>query len=302
MSKYIKVTDVELGGSVKIGDIELSNTDLADLIEGGSGSGAGLALGVTSTTAYRGDHGLTAYNHSQEAHAPSDAQKNSDITKTEIEAKLTGEISSHTHTDSGGFANPMTTAGDIIVGSTDGAPARLAKGADGKVLGVESGAVAWVTPTGGVGNLPMLFALPSKLEGDPALHFAIEFHETDDYSGTAVYSIDTAVSQTGIKVFDGSAWVAFPAGGAGTIFYGNQIKIEYNEAMGGTPKNVRYKLYLKDDDPTAQPWKYTAYPAVGGADGGGGVDGADGVDGNINAIVSATPPENPGNGTIWIEA
>ena len=149
MSKYIKVTDVELGGSIKIGDIELSNTDLADLIEGGSGSGAGLALGVTSTTAYRGDHGLTAYNHSQEAHAPSDAQKNSDITKTEIEAKLTGEISSHTHTDSGGFANPMTTAGDIIVGGTDGAPARLAKGADGKVLGVESGAVAWVTPTGG---------------------------------------------------------------------------------------------------------------------------------------------------------
>ena len=89
---------------------------------------------MTSTTAYRGDHGLTAYNHSQEAHAPSDAQKNSDITKTEIEAKLTGEISSHTHTDSGGFANPMTTAGDIIVGSTDGAPARLAKGADKKVL------------------------------------------------------------------------------------------------------------------------------------------------------------------------
>ena len=38
--------------------------------------------------------------------------------------------------------------------------------------------------------------------------------------------------------------------------------------MGGVPKNVRYKLYLKDDDPTAQPWKYTAYPAVGGADGG----------------------------------
>ena len=149
MSKYIKVTDVELGGSVKIGDIELSNTDLADLIEGGSGSGAGLALGVTSTTAYRGDHGLTAYNHSQEAHAPSDAQKNSDITKTEIEAKLTGEISSHTHTDSGGFANPMTTAGDIIVGSTDGVPVRLPKGADGKVIGTESGAVAWVTPAGG---------------------------------------------------------------------------------------------------------------------------------------------------------
>ena len=38
-----------------------------------------------------------AYTHSQAAHAPSDAQKNSDITKEEIEAKLTGNIGSHTH-------------------------------------------------------------------------------------------------------------------------------------------------------------------------------------------------------------
>ena len=39
----------------------------------------------------------TAYTHSQSAHAPSNAQKNSDITKTEIEAKLIGNITTHTH-------------------------------------------------------------------------------------------------------------------------------------------------------------------------------------------------------------
>ena len=39
----------------------------------------------------------TAYNHSQEPHAPSNAQKNSDITKAEIEAKLTGQIDTHFH-------------------------------------------------------------------------------------------------------------------------------------------------------------------------------------------------------------
>ena len=38
-----------------------------------------------------------AYTHSSSAHAPSNAQKNSDITKAEIEAKLTGEIVSHSH-------------------------------------------------------------------------------------------------------------------------------------------------------------------------------------------------------------
>lgn len=35
----------------------------------------GLALGELSTTAYRGDRGKTAYDHSQVAHAPSDADK-----------------------------------------------------------------------------------------------------------------------------------------------------------------------------------------------------------------------------------
>lgn len=56
-----------------------------------------LQLGSTQTTAFRGDHGLTAYNHSQDAHAPANAQKNSDITKAEIEAKLTGTITTHSH-------------------------------------------------------------------------------------------------------------------------------------------------------------------------------------------------------------
>lgn len=37
---------------------------------------ASLALGETSSTAYRGDRGKEAYEHSQEAHAPSDAERN----------------------------------------------------------------------------------------------------------------------------------------------------------------------------------------------------------------------------------
>jgi hypothetical protein len=37
---------------------------------------ASLALGTTSSTAYRGDYGNVAYTHSQAAHAPSDAEKN----------------------------------------------------------------------------------------------------------------------------------------------------------------------------------------------------------------------------------
>ena len=65
--------------------------------------GTHLSLGTTSSTAYRGDYGNTAYNHSQSAHAPTNAQKNSDITKAEIEAKLTGAITSHSHASVNGY-------------------------------------------------------------------------------------------------------------------------------------------------------------------------------------------------------
>lgn len=69
---------------------------------------ASLALGTTSSTAFRGDYGQTAYTHSQSAHAPTNAQKNSDITKAEIEAKLTGTITTHSHT---------VTKGDVGLGN-----------------------------------------------------------------------------------------------------------------------------------------------------------------------------------------
>ena len=69
----------------------------ADIGAAASSHGTHLTLGTGSGNAYYGDKGNTAYTHSQAAHAPSNAQKNSDITKAEIEAKLTGTITSHTH-------------------------------------------------------------------------------------------------------------------------------------------------------------------------------------------------------------
>ena len=85
-------------------------------------------LGVTSSTAFRGDYGNTAYQHSQSDHAPANAQKNSDITKAEIEAKLKGTITSHAHnyagsSSAGGAANSavkLATARKIGSASFDG--------------------------------------------------------------------------------------------------------------------------------------------------------------------------------------
>lgn len=60
----------------------LSTNDLTDILK----------------TAYDG-----AVTHAGGSHAPATAQANADITKEEIEAKLTGELTSHTHASSGGL-------------------------------------------------------------------------------------------------------------------------------------------------------------------------------------------------------
>lgn len=55
--------------------------------------------------------------------------------------------------DSGFVSNPMTDPGDIIYGGVSGAQTRLAKGAAGQLLAMNSGATApeWRTPTAGNG-------------------------------------------------------------------------------------------------------------------------------------------------------
>ena len=65
--------------------------------------------------------------------------------------------------------NPMTAAGDLIVGGEDGAADKLAKGTDGKVLKMVSGAPAWADDAGMTN--PMTTAgdvIIGSIEGAPA--------------------------------------------------------------------------------------------------------------------------------------
>lgn len=50
------------------------------------------------------------------------------------------------------LANPMTAAGDIIIGGTGGTPTRLAKGTNGYRLTLVSGVPAWAADGGGGGS------------------------------------------------------------------------------------------------------------------------------------------------------
>jgi hypothetical protein len=79
--------DIAISGSAAWGSITgtlSSQTDLNSALTGKEPANSNIQTHVTS------------------AHAPSNAQKNSDITKAEIEAKLTGEISTHTHAGGSG--------------------------------------------------------------------------------------------------------------------------------------------------------------------------------------------------------
>lgn len=68
--------------------------------------------GGTQDTAIAGKEPANAniQAHVISAHAPSNAQANADITKAEIEAKLTGEIASHSHAGGGGDGEQTVVA------------------------------------------------------------------------------------------------------------------------------------------------------------------------------------------------
>lgn len=99
--------DKQAGKQLSSEDFTTAEKDKLAGVEAGATK---LNLGTTATTAYRGDRGKIAYDHSREPHAPSNAQKNSDITKAEIEAKLVGTISTHGH---------VVTKQDVGLGNVD---------------------------------------------------------------------------------------------------------------------------------------------------------------------------------------
>lgn len=90
-------------------------------------------IGITQTQAFRGDHGLVAHQHSLSLHAPTNAQRNSDITKAEIENRLTGVITTHMHSGllpENHAVQHISTGLDVIPIAVHGGASGLMSGAD----------------------------------------------------------------------------------------------------------------------------------------------------------------------------
>lgn len=122
-------------GSIQRADLDTSTAGQAVITK----VVAGTHVSITQTGADDGTGDVTInvegvepadsaiQTHITSTHAPSDAQKNSNITKAEIEAKLTGEISSHSHAGGtgsssrnidGGSPSSVYLASQVINGGT----------------------------------------------------------------------------------------------------------------------------------------------------------------------------------------
>lgn len=129
----------------------------------------------------------------------------------------------------GSFTNPMTTAGDIIVGDTGGAPLRLAKGSDAQVLTIDSGThlPVWDASASGFTN-------PMTTKGDVIL---------GDTGGTATRL--AAGTSTFVLTSNGAGnFPSWQAGGGGGGGLSLPTVIQFSNAtngvivtMGGTPAN-----------------------------------------------------------------
>lgn len=84
---------------------------------------------------------------------------------------------------SAGMTNPMTTAGDIIVGGTSGAPERLAKGTTGYLLGANANGLGWTN------SLPILTTAPSSANTEGGLIIVVLSSEPATYYNGYYYII-----------------------------------------------------------------------------------------------------------------
>lgn len=223
----------------------------------------GLALGETSSTAYRGDRGKTAYDHSQITHdktfiglpnvedtALSTWAGTTNLTTlgTIATGVWNGTIIGSTK---GGTGLSSYTTGDLPYASASNILSKLGIGSTGQVLTVAGGVPTWATPSGGGGVTTMtaIGATPNtngatisgvNLTLQPAniLFGGVVTPSAQTFAGLKTFSNSIAVGYTGSLTFsDSTLGVYGQAGGAlelkGSSNQGGGVDL-YNFKIGGT--------------------------------------------------------------------
>ncbi|MBP0714805.1 hypothetical protein ABXK61_15975 [Burkholderia sola] len=124
----------------------------------------------------------------------------------------------------GGMTNPMTTAGDIIIGGSGGTPQRLGIGSTGQVMMVASGAPAWASVSGAALTPFVLAGMASSTQYKPTGGYTVGtvlvvkngslLTPTIDFTATDGVNVNFSVA---VKTGDQMLYIGMPSiGGAGT--------------------------------------------------------------------------------------
>ena len=148
----------QLGGNLDVngnyivsasgGDVAIAPDTTGDFIIRGNSTDGSITLNCTANT-----HGVTIQSPPHSAAAtytlvlPEDTGTNGQVLSTDG----TGALAWTNNTGGGGYADPLTTDGDIVIRS-GGITARLGIGAEGQVLKVSSGLPAWEDEASGGGG------------------------------------------------------------------------------------------------------------------------------------------------------
>jgi hypothetical protein len=131
----------------------------------------------------------------------------------------------------GGMENPMTTAGDLIVGGASGTPTRLAKGTDGKVLKVVDGVLTWADDATSAGSGDVATDALWDAKGDLAVGTGANAASRLAVGSNGQVPIADSAKATGLR------WGNFPGGdyareGTPTTIPGCRIWIAADKLSG----------------------------------------------------------------------
>lgn len=93
---------------------------------------------------------------------------------------------------------------------------------------------------------PVFYATISTDPDNDSLHFRIQIDSIGDFT-SPILDKSSAVDQTGWEYWNGSSWIAIPAGGVPSTYYGNQVR--YNVQAGDAlPSFATYAFRIRAEE------------------------------------------------------
>ena len=132
------------------------------------------------------------------------------------------------------------------------------------VKGVTSAIQTQIDNAGGGGASQAMYIesnIPNN-NSELALHFELGIY-SDATFDTLVETFNSSSSQANIELFDGTDWVAMPAGGAIPAYYGNHVRFALQTAVAGTNYYTRIRTLYNSTGSTwvaLSDWFASTYP------------------------------------------